>query len=115
MRLKSEIFVSALLRRIFADGGFAAVERKGEEAAGAIFITQRFRDGSMSLFAPAPQTAFDEGEERGRKFEQRLGAADEAAVRDALQREIRFDPDLWVVEIETDGAIAAYLEIAPAG
>jgi hypothetical protein len=114
MRLKSEIFVSALLRRIFADGGFAAVERKGEEAAGAIFVTQRFRDGTVSLFAPAPQTAFEEGEERGRKFEMRLGAAEEAAVREALQREIRFDPDLWVVEIETDAAIEAYLEIAAA-
>ncbi len=114
MRLKTEIFVAALVRRIFADGGFAAVERKGEEQAGAIFLTQRFRDGLVSLFAPAPQTFFEEGEERGRKFEQRLDRVEEEAVREALSRETRFDPDLWVVEVETDRALADYIELTVA-
>ncbi|HWU62317.1 MAG TPA: DUF1491 family protein [Ensifer sp.] len=112
MRLKTEIVVSALVRRIFSDGGFAAVERKGEEQAGAIFLTQRFRDGTVSLFAPAPQNFFAEGEERGRKFEQRLDRVEEDAVREALGREIRFDPDLWVVEVETERALGDYIDIA---
>lgn len=111
MRLKTEIFVSALVRRIFSDGGFAAVERKGEEAAGALFVTQRFRDGTVALFAPAPQSSFEEGEAQGRKFEKRLETADEAAMRDALQREIRFDPDLWVVEVETGAEMASYIDV----
>jgi hypothetical protein len=111
MRLKTEIFVSALIRRIFSDGGFAAVERKGQEDAGALFVTQRFRDGTVHLFAPAPQTSFEEGEAQGRKFERRLEAAGEPEIREALQRETRFDPDLWVVEVETDGAMASYLDV----
>lgn len=111
MRVKSEIFVSALLRRIFADGGFAAVERRGEDAAGAIFILQRRRDGTVSVFAPAPQTAFDEGEERGRKFEKRLETGDEEALRKMIDREKRFDPDLWLVEVETDRALADYVDV----
>ncbi|MCD2175549.1 DUF1491 family protein [Rhizobium sp. C4] len=115
MRLKTEIFASALVRRIFSEGGFAAVERKGEEQAGALFVTQRFRDGTVSLYAPAPQSAFGEGEARGRKFETRLVLAEEDAVREALAREIRFDPDLWVVEIETDKPIADYLDMAEEG
>lgn len=114
MRLKTEIFVSALVRRIFGDGGFAAVERKGEEQAGAIFLTQRFRDGLVSLYAPAPQSFFDEGEERGRKFERRLDRAEEDAVREALGREIRFDPDLWVVEVETDKPLEDYIDTSEA-
>lgn len=114
MRLKTEIFVSALVRRIFADGGFAAVERKGEEQAGAIFLTQRFRDGLVSLYAPAPQSFFEEGEERGRKFEQRLERAEEEAVREALAREMRFDPDLWVVEVETEKPLEDYVDIGEA-
>lgn len=112
MRLKTEFVVSALVRRIFADGGFAAVERKGEEQAGAIFVTQRFRDGTVSLFAPAPQTAFDDGEERGRKFEQRRERAEEDSVRETLSREIRFDPDLWVVEVETEKPLGDYIDLA---
>ncbi len=52
MRLRSDIFVSALTRRLFARGDFAAVEHRGAEEAGAIFIRQRFRDGLETLYAP---------------------------------------------------------------
>lgn len=90
------------------------MERKGEEHAGAIFVTQRFRTGSVSLHAPAPQTAFGEGEVRGRKFETRLAQAGEDEVREALAREIRFDPDLWVVEVETERPIGDYLDMSDA-
>lgn len=102
MRLKSHIFVSALLRRAFALGGYAAVLRKGAEDAGAIFIRQRTRMGTETLFAPAPQNFFDDGADTGRKFEIRLKDRDGDAVDDALSREIRFDPDCWIVEIELD-------------
>jgi len=101
MRLKSDIFVSALIRRVFGAGGFAAVEKKGAEEAGAVFIRQRFRDGLETLYAPAPQNFF--GEDDGqRKFEVRAEKAEPDAVRDLLARELRFDPDLWLVELETD-------------
>ena len=82
-------------------GGFAAVEHKGADAAGAIFIRQRLRSGLETLYAPAPQNFFgeDEGE---RKYEKRLTAAEPDAVADLVARERRFDPDLWLLELETD-------------
>ncbi|AYG65580.1 MULTISPECIES: DUF1491 family protein [unclassified Rhizobium] len=102
MRLRSDIFVSALVRRLFARGDFAAVERKGEEQAGAIFIRQRFRDGSETLYAPAPQSLFD-GEGSGmRLFEIRSERKEPQDIRETLDRELKFDPDLWIVELETD-------------
>ncbi|MCV9963439.1 DUF1491 family protein [Pararhizobium sp. BT-229] len=101
MRLKSDIFVSALVRRVFNLGGYAAVLRKGAEEAGAIFIRQRSRLGTETLYAPAPQSFFDDPTP-GRLFEMRLEGADSEAVDAALAREIRFDPDCWVVEIEVD-------------
>ena len=110
-RLKSEIFVSALLRRVFAEGGFAAVEHSGEASAGAIFIKRRDRLGRVTLAGPAPQTAFGEGEEKGRKFELRLADAEEADVAVQIERERRFDPDLWLVELECDGELSAYLDL----
>ena len=81
MRLRADIFVSALLRRVFASGDFAAVEKKGAEEAGAIFIRQHFRDGLETLYAPAPQTAFDEGQAGDRLFEIRLSRSEPEAVR----------------------------------
>lgn len=102
MRLRSDIFVSALIRRLFGRGDFAAVERKGSDAAGAIFIRQRFRDGLETLFGPAPQSLFDEDGAMGRLFEIRLERQDAAAVRAMLEREQKFDADLWILELETD-------------
>ncbi|KQY28374.1 DUF1491 family protein [Rhizobium sp. Root483D2] len=101
MRLKSEIFVSALVRRVFGLGSYAAVLRKGAGEAGAIFIRQRSRLGTETLYGPAPQSFFDDPAP-GRLFETRLENAEAEAVDAALAREIRFDPDCWVVEIEVD-------------
>ncbi|MCO6409875.1 DUF1491 family protein [Hoeflea alexandrii] len=102
MRLKAGIFVAALTRRVFSDGGMAAVERHGSDEAGAIFVRIRHRDGTESLAAPAPQTAFDEDHPETRLFELRKTRVQEAEVNEMLAREARFDPDFWVVEIETD-------------
>ena len=103
MRLRSDIFVSALTRRVFARGDFAAVEAKGAEEAGAVFVRQIFRDGAESLFAPAPQSFFDaDDSNNARLFEARLERAEADAVTEAIARERRFDPDLWVVSIEVD-------------
>lgn len=101
MRVVSELFVSALVRRVFASGGFAAVERRGAAEAGAIFIRQRFRDGLETLYGPAPQSAFAEGED-DRRFEIRAERGDAAAGDAIIAREARFDPDLWVLELEAD-------------
>lgn len=100
MRLKSEIFISALTRRVFGLGGFAAIEHRGADAAGAIFIRQRHRDGTETLYAPAPQMMVEEDGER--RFEKRLEKVERDIIDEALARERRFDSDLWLVELEVD-------------
>jgi hypothetical protein len=101
MRVVTELFVSALMRRVFAAGGFAAVERRGAAEAGAVFLRQRFRDGLETLYGPAPQSVFGEGDD-DRRFEIRAGRCEAADCDGILARETRFDPDLWVVELEVD-------------
>jgi hypothetical protein len=102
MRVRADIFVSALMRRVFARGDFAAVETKGAEAAGAVFVRQVFRDGTESLHAPAPQSLFGADDGGARLFETRLERAERAAVGEAIERERRFDSDLWVIAVEAE-------------
>ena len=116
MRLKSDIFASALVRRVFSGGGFAAIERKGAAEAGAIFIRQRFRDGLETLYGPAPQSYFAEDEEAdpgARRFEVREERAEAERVAETIAREMKWDSDLWLIELEVD-EIGDLIELAKA-
>ena len=75
MRVTTDLWVSALMRRVFGAGGFAAVVNRGATEAGAVFVLARGRLGEVALFGPAPQTSYDSA-----------------------------NPDIWVVEIEA-GAV----------
>jgi hypothetical protein len=102
MRLKSGIWVAAYLRRCQAAGAFVAVRRRGAEEAGAIFIKINYLDGTADLFGPAPQAAFEEAQPTDRAFSPclKISPAPEADAEAYLVREMRFDPDIWIVEIE---------------
>ena len=103
MRLKSGIWVAAYLRRAQVEGVFGAVRRRGAEEAGAVFIIVNRLDGAATLYGPAPQSAFDDTQPVERIFTAALGGGapvPEAEVEARLARETRFDPDIWIVEIE---------------
>lgn len=102
MRLTSDFFVSALIRHVFKAGGYAVVEKKGASEAGAIFLRLRARDGLETLYAPAPQSFFDEDTSGDRRFEIRSVKVESEEVEEILAREKKFDQDLWVIEIEID-------------
>lgn len=99
MRVTTDLWVSALVRRVFASTGFAAVIQRGATEAGAVFVLTRDRFGEMSLFGPAPQTSYDEAKPDERLFG-RLETTNEEAINTRLEQERKFDPDIWVVEVE---------------
>src|SRR6266446_6495064 len=102
MRLKSGLWVAAYIRRCNVEGLFAAVRRRGAEEAGAIFIKVSRLDGTADLYGPAPQSAFDEARPSERAFSPALKnlPLPEADIESYLTRQLRFDPDLWIVEVE---------------
>src|SRR5262249_44573529 len=58
-------------------------------------------DGTAELYGPAPQSAFEESRPADRIFAACFKApVSEAEVEAYLAREIRFDSDLWIVEVE---------------
>lgn len=100
MRLKSGIWVMAYVRRCQSAGAFAAVVRHGDDDAGAIFIKVNRLDGTCFLYGPAP-AGFD-GAETERRWTPR-GKAEGLPEADAdalMRREVEFDSDVWLVEIE---------------
>ncbi|WP_026381215.1 DUF1491 family protein [Afifella pfennigii] len=101
MRLRTDIWVSALIRRASAAGAYVTVARKGAPEAGAIFLLVDRLSGEQDLYGPAPQSAFLDAERAGdRLFAPLLKAERREKIEERLVSEIRFDPDLWLVEIE---------------
>ncbi|MEE9315128.1 MAG: DUF1491 family protein [Rhizobiaceae bacterium] len=100
MRVTSEFWVGALLRRAQAGGAFVCVLHKGAKEAGAIFVVINNLAGDATLLGPAPQMVYDETVENTRYFEPLLNGVPEAEVSEKIKRERSFDPDIWVIEIE---------------
>ena len=100
MRVTSSFFVSALVRRCNAAGIPAMVEKRGAGEAGAIFVIVDRLDGEADLYAPAAQAALDEGQSGERYFQCIWARVTGAAIAEHLEKEKKFDPDLWVVAIE---------------
>jgi hypothetical protein len=110
-RLRADIFVSALLRRCAVEGAYATLRRRGAAESGAIFVVLDRLDGRVAVFGPAPQTLADE---TGVRRFARLHAddwIDAARAQERLQREIKFDSDLWIVDVE-DRAGRVFLDLA---
>lgn len=111
VRVTSDIFVGALTRSARSGGGFAYVARRGNEQAGAILVA--FFDpeaGSYALYRTVPHDPGqpDEGRD-SRRFALAQTLEDESALRTLVERESRFDPDFWLVEIENWRASVADL------
>ena len=95
-RLKSSVYVQALMRRAESDGAQAYLLRRGAEEAGAVFLKVNRLDGSFMVLARALQ-----GGEGKLVWTRPCGAsADEAKATDYFARQIKFDPDIWIIEIE---------------
>lgn len=92
VRLTSDIWVSAYLRRVSLAGAFGAVLMRGDRQAGAIFLEVIHRDG-VDLYAPFIA-------DEGRAFEKVITNASAEDVTARLTRERAFDPDLWVVSVD---------------
>ena len=100
MRLKSEIWVKAYLRRCQVEGAAAVLVRRGDTDAGAIYIKVSRLDGTAARFGPAPA-----GMQEAREDRHWQSCIDRAPVSEAetdayLARQIEFDPDIWIVSVE---------------
>jgi hypothetical protein len=92
-RLTSILLVSALLRSVQAEGGFATVLHRGDADAGAVLV--EWRDRSVAHGLTERTTDFN-----GNDGWRRVVLRDGTSTTDYVDRRRRSDPDLWVVELD---------------
>ncbi len=95
MILSTDIWVSALIRRAELAGAFAAVLRKGDPKAGAVIVKVLHRaEGTARLYVEAVRSDGD------RVWMHPAASRQEQDLDQYVERAVRVDPDLWVVEID---------------
>ena len=95
-RLKAEIWVKGLIRRCEVGGAAAMVVARGDATSGVVLVKVNRLDGLAQVFSPA---------RAGDGSFQWLSGTGVEPVPEAdadayIARQRKFDPDLWVVEIE---------------
>ena len=93
-RLTAEFWVQAYLARLRFQEIPAFVVSHGDDTAGAVLVKLNTLDGQAIVF----QRSFDlmSGE---RKWVE-LAKGDESKVDVSVRKQLEFDPDLWVIEVE---------------
>jgi hypothetical protein len=92
-RLTAEFWVTAYLARLRLADIPAFVVARGDATAGAVVVKLNRLDGTAAAFARSWDAA-------GARVWTAIADGPDAEVEAALARQRRFDPDLWIVEVE---------------
>lgn len=95
--LKTDFWVSALIRRASIAGCFAGITRKGDKDAGAVLVKVSTLNGRARLYAPALD---GQGERIWLDLSAGPLGENEPEIDAYARKRADGDPDLWVVEIE---------------
>ncbi len=99
-RLPAHIEVSALIRAVDAQGGFATVVAKGERDAGTILVLTTDRHQNSSLYERMPHL------DGSRRFE--LVRTQDSENKDEFEKYLvrrkRQDTDIWIIELDIPNA-----------
>lgn len=99
-RLPAGVEVSALVRQVNAQGGFATVLAKGEADAGTILLLLCENGQDQRVYERMPMA---DGT-RGWHCAKRLDPSDPQPFHDWLERRQQQDRDLWIVELDIPAA-----------
>ena len=103
LRVTSEFWISAFKKRLEGQGIPIFVIQKGDNLAGAIIIRVSNLCGKAKVFVQEPTLT---GERSWIEF---LNGSD-TEIDEFLQNQIRFDVDLWILEVEEHTGINFFEE-----
>ncbi|GGD23883.1 DUF1491 family protein [Sinisalibacter lacisalsi] len=93
-RLAAGLWVSAYITRLQAEGIPVYVVARGDDTAGAVLVKLATMDGAAVAFQRVADLM------SGTRKWDVLAEGPESEVDAAIARQRRFDPDLWVIEVE---------------
>jgi hypothetical protein len=99
MRLRSDFWVSAYLRRCALENIPAVLRRRGAAEAGAIFVVIDRLNNTGDLYSPAPQSLVSDHPSE-RLFVPTLVETELSQIEAKLAKELHFDPDLWIIDCD---------------
>lgn len=99
-QIRSDLWCAAFVRRHNDLGEMCVIARRGDPVAGQIWLLVDHLDGTESLYGPAP-VSMDRERDANRVFECRLERVAPPKVQERVVREADFDPDFWLVSLET--------------
>ena len=111
--LRTDLWTAAFVRRHNDLGHFCVVERRGDPIAGQIFIELDHLNGSKSLYVPAPSASRRDEDREDRVFQLRFDHVEPEKVRQRIEQEANFDPDLWVLALEMRSGDLGLLVVTP--
>ncbi|HVZ28811.1 MAG TPA: DUF1491 family protein [Asticcacaulis sp.] len=94
MLLSTDLWVSALLKRVEMAGSFATIARKGDARAGSVIVkvlNLRTRDAYVLREAQTGEDTL---------WMRPVETLNEPDIDAYIERQVKYDPDIWVVEIE---------------
>jgi hypothetical protein len=89
--LPASTLVPALVRQVQGAGGFATVLRKGSQWGAALLLVHRTGSGVV---------AYEKVPTLDGTADWRRAAEGSEPVEGLIDRQVRFDPDLWVLELD---------------
>jgi hypothetical protein len=95
-RLATSVLVSALIRQAETEGGFAAVLARGDSTSGSMLVILTEKGANPAVYERTlqPEGTYSWVSSGGQPF----GKTEEVPALIARRR--RFDPDLWVIELD---------------
>jgi len=95
-RLSSSLLVNALIRQAESNGGFGAVLARGDATAGSILLVLTERGQRARALERVLQA---NGEYQWQRIDNQA-IENTVEINEMVERRRRFDPDLWVVELD---------------
>lgn len=106
-RIKARLWVDMALRLGQQDGRYGVVVRKGDDDSGGVLVVLRGRVDGQERFWVLTQVRDSQGQAAWMRATG-AGAVDQIAADAYVARQVKFDPDLWVLEFESPDGLPPF-------
>jgi hypothetical protein len=100
-RIASGVLATALMRWAEAEGGFATLIARGDSTAGAILVILMEKGGNPRFLERVLQP---DGSYAWQQVGGEAAAVNQEEAEKFLARRRKFDPDLWLIELDIPSA-----------